>query len=96
MAGIRTVSYTHLDVYKRQVVNYLKNLTTLPLPQQQAWADFEKNLYSDRLRQKYENLIRLSSYVTKAESEREYMAQNTKASLRYLYVPCLLYTSRCV
>ncbi len=72
---------------KSAVVNYLKNLKTLPVAQQQAWADFEKNLRSDRLRQKYENLIRLSSYVTKAESEREYMAQNTKASLRYLYVP---------
>ncbi len=72
---------------KSAVVNYLRNLKTLPLPQQQSWADFEKNLRSDRLRQKYENLVRMASYVTKAESEREYMAQNTKASLRYLYVP---------
>lgn len=72
---------------KSAVVNYLKNLKTLPLPQQQSWADFEKNLRSDRLRQKYENLIRMSTYVTKAEAEREYKAQNTTASLRYLYVP---------
>lgn len=72
---------------KSAVVNYLRNLKTLPLPQQQSWADFEKNLRSDRLRQKYENIVRMASYVTKAESEREYMAQNTKASLRYLYVP---------
>ncbi|MBU1821668.1 MAG: SurA N-terminal domain-containing protein, partial [Bacteroidetes bacterium] len=48
---------------KSAVVNYLKNLKTLPLPQQQSWADFEKNLRSDRLRQKYENLIRTSTYV---------------------------------
>ena len=72
---------------KSAVVNYLKNLKTLPLPQQQSWADFERNLYSDRLRQKYEGIIQMSSYVTKAEAEREYMAQNTKADLRYLYVP---------
>ncbi len=72
---------------KSAVINYLRNLKTLPLPQQQSWADFEKNLRSDRLRQKYENIVRMASYVTKAESEREYMAQNTRASLRYLYVP---------
>ncbi len=72
---------------KSAVVNYLKNLKTLPLPQQQSWADFEKNLYADRLRQKYEGIVQMSSYVTKAEAEKEYMAQNTKANLRYLYVP---------
>ncbi|TDB66038.1 peptidylprolyl isomerase [Arundinibacter roseus] len=72
---------------KSAVVNYLKNLKTLPLPQQQSWAEFEQNLRSDRLRQKYENLVRTSTYVTKAEAEKEYMAQNTRASLRYLYVP---------
>jgi peptidyl-prolyl cis-trans isomerase D len=72
---------------KSAVINYLKNLKTLPLPQQQSWAEFENNLRSDRMRQKYENIIRLSSYVTKAESEKEYVAQNTTASLKYLYVP---------
>jgi peptidyl-prolyl cis-trans isomerase D len=72
---------------KSAVVNYLKNLRTLPLPQQQSWAEFENNLRSDRLRQKYENLIRMSTYVTKAEAEREYKAQNTTASLDFLYVP---------
>lgn len=72
---------------KSAVINYLKSLKTLPLPQQQSWAEFEASLRSDRMRQKYENIIRLSSYVTKAESEKEYVAQNTTASLRYLYVP---------
>ncbi|GAB2786496.1 SurA N-terminal domain-containing protein [Rhabdobacter roseus] len=72
---------------KSAVVNYLKNLKTLPLPQQQSWAAFETSLREDRLRQKYENILRQSTYVTKAESEKEYVAQNTKASLRYLYVP---------
>lgn len=72
---------------KSAVVNYLKNLKTLPLPQQQSWADFERNLYADRLRQKYEGIIQMSFYVTKAEAEKEYVDQNTKANLRYLYVP---------
>jgi peptidyl-prolyl cis-trans isomerase D len=72
---------------KSAVVSYLKNLKSLPLPQQQSWVAFEKSLREDRLRQKYENLLRLSSYVTRAEAEKEYVAQNTRASIRYLYVP---------
>ncbi|MFN8348733.1 MAG: SurA N-terminal domain-containing protein [Spirosomataceae bacterium] len=72
---------------KTQVITYLKNLKNLQPEQQQAWQNFEKSLAQDRLRQKYENLIRLGSYVTRAEAEKEYTAQTTKASLRYLYVP---------
>ncbi|TAG61688.1 MAG: peptidylprolyl isomerase, partial [Runella slithyformis] len=72
---------------KSSVISYLKNLKNLPIDQQQSWQNFEKSLVQDRLRQKYENLMRLSAYVTKAEAEKEYQAQSTKASLRYLYVP---------
>lgn len=72
---------------KSAVVSYLKNLTNLPVAQQQSWVAFEESLRSDRLRQKYDNLLSQSSYVTKAEAERDYVAQNTKASFRYLYVP---------
>jgi peptidyl-prolyl cis-trans isomerase D len=72
---------------KTQVISYLKNLKNLQPVQQQAWQNFEKSLAQDRLRQKYENLIRLGSYVTRAEAEKEYQAQTTKASLRYLFVP---------
>ena len=72
---------------KTQVISYLKNLKNLPVEQQQAWENFEKSLAQDRLRQKYENLLRAGSYVTRAEAEKEYQAQTAKASLRYLYVP---------
>jgi peptidyl-prolyl cis-trans isomerase D len=72
---------------KSSVISYLKNLKNLPLDQQKSWESFEKGLAQDRLRQKYENLMRISNYVTKAEAEKEYQAQSTKASLRYLYVP---------
>ncbi|MFN4144586.1 MAG: SurA N-terminal domain-containing protein [Runella sp.] len=72
---------------KTSVISYLKNLKNLPPAQQQAWQNFEKSLAQDRLRQKYESLVRLTSYVTRAEAEKEYQAQTTKASLRYLFVP---------
>ncbi|MEZ4904672.1 MAG: peptidylprolyl isomerase [Spirosomataceae bacterium] len=72
---------------KTQVISYLKNLKNTPPEQQQAWQNFEKSLAQDRLRQKYESLLTLGSYVTRAEAEKEYVAQTTKASLRYLFVP---------
>lgn len=72
---------------KNAVINYLKNLKTLPLEQQKSWENFEKSLREERTRAKYENMLRLSTYIPKALSEKEYVAQNTKATLRYLYVP---------
>ncbi|GAA4416984.1 SurA N-terminal domain-containing protein [Nibrella viscosa] len=72
---------------KNLVVNYLKGLSSLPPQQQLAWANFEKNLSADRLREKYENLMRLSVFATTAEAKKEYEAQNTKADVKFLYVP---------
>ncbi|GAB3328669.1 SurA N-terminal domain-containing protein [Larkinella ripae] len=72
---------------KNTVINYLKSLKTLPAEQQQAWANFEKNLSADRTRTKYENLLRLSSFVTTAEAQKEYQAQNTRADAKVLIVP---------
>ena len=72
---------------KNAVVNYLKNLKTLPVAQQKSWESFEKSLREERTRSKYENLLKFSAYTPKAQAEKEYMAQNTKATLRYLYVP---------
>ena len=72
---------------KNMIVNYLKGLRNLPPQQQQSWASFEAKLSQDRLREKYENLMRLSVYATTAEAKREYEAQNTKADVKFLFVP---------
>lgn len=72
---------------KNAVVNYLKNLKTLPIEQQKSWENFEKSLREERTRSKYENLLKFSTYTPKAQAEKEYIAQTAKASLRYLYVP---------
>ncbi|WP_159468210.1 SurA N-terminal domain-containing protein [Dyadobacter sp. 3J3] len=72
---------------KNAVVNYLKNLKTLPVEQQKSWTNFETSLREERIRSKYENLLKLSTYIPKAQAEKEYVAQNTKATTRYLYVP---------
>ena len=72
---------------KKTVIDFLKNLKNAPVQQQQGWATFEKNLNSSRLRTKYESLMRLSSFVTTAEAQKEYQAQNSKVSVKFLFVP---------
>ena len=72
---------------KGYVIQFLKNFKTMPVPQQQAWANFEKSLAQDRLRSKYEGLLRMSTYTTNAEAQKEYTAQTAKVNARYVYVP---------
>ena len=72
---------------KTFVIQFLKNLKTMPAQQQQAWAAFEKSISQDRIRSKYENLLRLSNYVTQADAQKEYQAQNSKFNARFLFVP---------
>ncbi|GAB4040675.1 peptidylprolyl isomerase [Spirosoma jeollabukense] len=72
---------------KSSIIDYLKKLKNQPIQQQQAWASFEKNLTSQRLRDKYEGLIRLSSFATTAEAQKEYQAQNSKADVKFLFIP---------
>ena len=72
---------------KNYVIQFLKNLKSMPAAQQQAWANFEKSLSQDRLRSKYESLLRLSTYTTNIEAQKDYQAQTAKADVQYLYVP---------
>ena len=51
------------------------------------WRALKEYVFSERLRSKYENLIKKSEYVTKAEAERYYHAMNDKAEAEYVYVP---------
>ena len=72
---------------KMFVVQFLKNLKTLPVQQQQAWASFERSIAQDRIRSKYENLLRLSNYVTQADAAKEYQTQTAKFNARFVFVP---------
>ncbi|MBC7891545.1 MAG: peptidylprolyl isomerase [Sphingobacteriaceae bacterium] len=42
---------------------------------------------SDRLRTKYETLLRQTAYVTNVEAKRDYEAQTAKVDVKYLFVP---------
>ncbi len=51
------------------------------------WSYFERELKKNRAQTKYEDLLRLSSYVTEEEAKRRYLNQNAKAKVKYVYVP---------
>jgi len=70
------------------VVKYLReDLPKAPPEQQAAWLNFESNLEPERSLTKYNNLIKLSNYVTTAEARRYQEEQNNKANVKYLFVP---------
>ena len=72
---------------KARLIEYLKNLDKLPPENQAAWHNFEDNLPAERLANKYNALLKNSVYVTTAEAKRFDAAQNTRATVKYLFVP---------
>lgn len=72
---------------KNVVIQFLQNLKKAPADQQQQWNEFEKYLLDDRLRTKYENLMKLSSITNSLEAKKEYVGQTAKADANYLFVP---------
>ncbi|MBC7451718.1 MAG: peptidylprolyl isomerase [Cytophagales bacterium] len=51
------------------------------------WKALKEYVYDDRIRTKYESVLKKSEYVTKAEAERYYHNLNDKAEAGYVYVP---------
>ncbi len=72
---------------KAKLIEYLKNLDKLPPEAQAAWRNFENNLPAERLANKYNALLKNSVYVTTAEAKRFDTFQNTKGTVKYLFVP---------
>ncbi|MCU0355438.1 MAG: peptidylprolyl isomerase, partial [Cytophagales bacterium] len=71
---IRYLDYIESDSVRAQDKELWNNFVTSQLPQM-------------RLREKYDNLLRQSLYVTQAEAQREYEGQTAKAEAKVLYVP---------
>jgi peptidyl-prolyl cis-trans isomerase D len=72
---------------KDKVIEFIRNLQTQSPEAQQQFAAFERELPESRRNEKYENLLRKSVYVTKAEAKRRYEDETMKLDLKYLYVP---------
>lgn len=75
------------ELDKAYINQFLSNLKTLPIEQQKSWANFEQQLIKDRQRTKYENLIRLTNYVTQKDAEKTYFAENSKFGAKFVFVP---------
>lgn len=69
--------------------NYINQLKTMPPGSEGRvrWELFQRDLKPGRERIKYENLLIKTSYVAKAEAEREYHLQTDVAEIKFLYVP---------
>ncbi len=72
---------------KNVVIQFLQNLKKAPIEQQQQWNLYEKSIAQDRLRVKYENLIKLSTISNSLEAKNEYIGQTAKVDANYLYIP---------
>jgi peptidyl-prolyl cis-trans isomerase D len=68
------------------LTEFLKSLDKREPRDQALWMSVRNSLAPERLKTKYLNLFKKSDYVTKAEAEREFRAQNTKADIKYLFV----------
>ncbi len=71
------------------LISYLQSLDNQPVNSEPRirWDIFRSDLAPSRERIKFENLILKTSYITQAESEREYHLQNDVCEVKYVYVP---------
>ncbi len=67
------------------VVNFLKNLETGVTPEQRSyWLYLEKQILSERLQSKYNNLINKALYVTNAEAQQSLEANNKMVNFEFV------------
>lgn len=69
------------------VTQYLQGMRSYPMEEQMRWELFRQNLVPARQRLKYENLILAGTYITQAEAEKDYHAQNDVAEIKFLHIP---------
>lgn len=68
----------------QNVVRFLNDLQNRDEKLQQQWSDFEKQLQSERIADKYKQLIKGALYVTTSEAKAAFNDQNRSASVRYI------------
>ncbi len=68
------------------VVNYLQKLGELPQAQRDQWLNFERYVKEDRLRTKYQNLVKQSYYLPQSLAKMVYHEKNDKATVKLVGV----------
>src|SRR6266850_428364 len=73
---------------RSKLITWMKNLDRPEMMQDRIrWDVFKQGLVPSRERLKYEYLLTKTNYVTDAEAERDYHAQNDVVEAKYLHVP---------
>jgi len=73
---------------RSRLITWMKNLDRPEMAQDRIrWDIFKQGLIPSRERLKYEYLLTKTNYVTEAEAERDYHAQNDVVEAKLLYVP---------
>jgi len=89
MSAVFKQQFGSAEGYKQQVKMIETDQVT---PEQRAnfktgIKAMKEYVYDERMRSKYDALIKKSEYVTKAEAKRYYHSLNDKAEAEYVYVP---------
>ncbi len=72
---------------KEDLLNTLSNLAKLPKETQTAWHEYEQSLAKKRCREKYQQLLAHSVYVTTLDAEHTWMLDNTVLDIEYVHIP---------
>lgn len=74
--------------FSKEMVNgFIANLSKARPQDQALWYYVDTKLPEMRIREKYTNLLKNTTYVTKAEAKRDYISSNQKANVNYLNIP---------
>jgi peptidyl-prolyl cis-trans isomerase D len=71
---------------REMVMNYLKNLNTMPQASKDQWLVFERYIKEDRLSTKYQTLISKAFYMPKQLAKMAYAEKNNKATIELVSV----------
>ncbi len=72
---------------KRQLISYLQEIAKMPEAQQAQWRQFESGLAAVRQREKFNQLMVQSAFITDLEAQAHHDAAQTTLHIKCLYVP---------
>ena len=80
---------TH-QIDKKNVKSFIENIADMKPEQQEFWSSFETYLVNERIKAKYNTIVKAGAYYTDLEMEDDYVGKNKTYSIKY--VP-LMYSS---
>jgi len=75
------------EVDRNAIQTFLQNIEQYPAQNQVAYREFERSLRPNRLTTKYQNLLGKTYFANTLEAKRRYTASNSRADIRYAFIP---------